>query len=41
MSIYKIKLNILIIHGTLDGATTEEMKYNSLSKKMLEKKGFD
>lgn len=35
------KLNILIIHGTLDGATTEEMKYNSLSKKMLEKKGFD
>ena len=35
------KLNILIIHGTLDGDTTEEMKYNSLSKKMLEKKGFD
>ena len=35
------KLNILIIHGTLNGATTEEKQYNSMSKNMLESKGFD
>ncbi len=35
------KLNILIIHGNLDGRTIEEMQYNSMSKKMLQQKGFD
>ena len=37
----KEKTNILIIHGTVDGSTAEEMQYNSMSKKMLENKGFD
>ena len=37
----KDKINILIIHGTLDGASLEEKQYNSMSKKMLEEKGFD
>lgn len=37
----KDKLNILIIHGTLDGANIEDKQYNSMSKKMLEEKGFD
>lgn len=35
------KENILIIHGTLDGANIEEKQYNSISTKMLEEKGFD
>ena len=35
------KINILIIHGTLDGANLEEMQYNSMSTKMLREKGFD
>ena len=35
------KLNILIIHGTLNGANLEEMQYNSMSSSMLENKGFD
>ncbi len=35
------KPNILIIHGNIDGSTIEEMQYNSMSKKMLEEKGFD
>ena len=35
------KINILIIHGTLDGANLEDKQYNSMSKKMLEEKGFD
>lgn len=35
------KPNLLVIHGTLDGASIEEKQYNSISKKMLEKKGFD
>ena len=35
------KLNILIIHGTLNGANLEEMQYNSMSSTMLENKGFD
>ena len=35
------KPNILIIHGNIDGSTIEDMQYNSMSKKMLEKKGFD
>ena len=35
------KLNILIIHGTLNGANLEEMQYNSMSTTMLENKGFN
>ena len=35
------KLNVLIIHGTLDGSTKEEKQYNPISKKELEAKGFD
>ena len=35
------KLNIAIIHGTLNGANIEEMQYNAISKKILESKGFD
>jgi len=37
----KNKLNILVIHGTLDGASIEEKQYNSLSKKELQEKGLD
>ena len=37
----KEKINILIIHGTLDGANLEDMQYNSISTKMLKEKGFD
>ncbi len=37
----KNKINILIIHGTLNGASIEEKQYNSISKKMLEDKNFD
>lgn len=37
----KNKLNILIIHGTLDGASIEEKQYNSISKNVLEEKNFD
>lgn len=37
----KNKLNILILHGTLDGANIEEKQYNSMNKAMLESKGFD
>ena len=37
----KNKINILIIHGTLDGANLEDMQYNSMSKKILEEKGFN
>lgn len=37
----KNKINILTIHGTLDGASIEEKQYNSMSKKMLQSKGFD
>ncbi len=35
------KINILIIHGTLDGANLEDKQYNSMNKKMLEEKGFN
>ena len=35
------KLNILVLHGTLNGANLEEMQYNSMSSTMLENKGFD
>lgn len=37
----KNKLNILVIHGTLDGGTIENSEYNPLSRKMLKGKGFD
>lgn len=37
----KEKINILVIHGTLDGASIEEKQYNSMSKKILQEKGFD
>lgn len=37
----KEKINILITHGTLDGASLEEREYNSMPKKMLAEKGFD
>jgi len=37
----KNKPNILVIHGTLDGADINEKQYNSISKKVLEEKGFD
>ncbi len=35
------KLNILVIHGTIDGASIEEKQYNSMSNKILKNKGFD
>ena len=35
------KLNILVIHGTLDGGNVENSEYNPLSRKMLKEKGFD
>ena len=37
----KTKLNILVIHGTLDGANIEDQQYNSLNSKLLKEKGFD
>lgn len=37
----KNKLNILVIHGTLDGGAIENSEYNPLSKKILKEKGFD
>jgi len=37
----KEKINILITHGTLDGASLEEKEYNSISKKMLLEKDFN
>ncbi len=37
----KNKLNILVIHMTIDGANLEEKQYNSIPKKLLEEKGFD
>ena len=35
------KINILIMHGTVDGASIEEKQYNSITRKVLEEKGFD
>ncbi len=35
------KKNILVIHGTIDGASIEEKQYNSMSKNMLKDKKFD
>ena len=35
------KINILEIHGTLNGSSLEEKQYNSLNEKELKEKGFD
>lgn len=35
------KINLLIIHGTLDGASIEEKQYNSMTKRLLQEKKFD
>lgn len=35
------KINILVIHGTLDGASLEEKQYNSITRKVLQEKNFD
>ena len=35
------KLNILVIHGSLDGGTIENNEYNPLTRKMLKTKKFD
>ena len=35
------KINILVIHGTLDGSNVEDMQYNSMSTTMLKQKGFN
>ncbi|MBO5005100.1 MAG: DNA repair exonuclease [Clostridia bacterium] len=35
------KINILVIHGTLDGSEAIENTYNPISKKILEQIGFD
>ena len=37
----KNKMNILVIHSTIDGANLEEKQYNSIPRKLLEEKGFD
>ena len=37
----KNKINILVIHGTLDGSATDGNNYNPISSKILEEKGFD
>lgn len=35
------KINVLVIHGTLDGASIEEKQYNSMTRKMIQEKKFD
>ena len=35
------KINILIIHGTLNGSTSIDMQYNPMSTAMLKQKGFN
>ena len=35
------KINVLIIHGTLNGSNAEDMQYNSMSTTMLKQKGFN
>ena len=35
------KLNVLVIHGSLDSGAIEDNEYNPLSKKILKEKGFD
>ena len=37
----KGKINILVIHGTLNGSASAEMQYNPISANMLKQKGFD
>ncbi len=37
----KDKLNILVIHGSLDGGSVGDIEYNPISKKVLQDKGFD
>lgn len=37
----KNKLNILVIHGSLDGGTIENNEYNPISRKMLKEKNFN
>src|SRR5574344_1132186 len=37
----KDKINVLIIHGTLNGSAAMERDYNPISKKALEEIGFD
>ena len=37
----KNKINVLVIHSTIDGANLEEKQYNSIPRKLLEEKGFD
>ena len=37
----KSKLNILVIHGSLDGGNVEDCEYNPISRKVLKEKGFD
>ena len=37
----KNKLNILLIHGTLDGSDAAEKMYNPISRKKIEEIGFD
>lgn len=35
------KINILVIHGTLDGASIEEKQYNSITRRILQEKNFN
>lgn len=37
----KNKINLLVIHGTIDGASIEEKQYNSMTRKMLQEKKFN
>ena len=37
----KEKLNVLVVHGTLNASNTLEKEYNPISEKMLKEKGFD
>ena len=37
----KEKINVLVVHGTLDGSNAEDMQYNSMSTTMLKQKGFN
>ena len=37
----KQELNVLVVHGSLNGGTIENSEYNPLSRKMLKEKGFD
>ncbi len=35
------KINVLVIHGTIDGASVEDKPYNSMTRKILQDKHFD